>query len=159
MKANLEATLPTTVIIGPFFITIEQLRHFLIGKRQDLATKLLDMFCQRMKQCIEEVLVEYNNISEKLGEKPDCIESVFEIRDWMETIPMLVRTQEDLVRRYLIVSRFFFVFVLLQGSVLRSTTFWNISGMRCLRKISKISGKLSVGPTEYLNKWKLRNNI
>ncbi|XP_044254832.1 dynein axonemal heavy chain 1-like isoform X2 [Tribolium madens] len=102
MKANLEATLPTTIIIGPFFVTIEQLRHFLISKRQELATKLLDMFCQRMKNCILDVLAEYNRISEKLNEKPDNIENVFEIREWMETIPMLVRTQEDLVRRYVI---------------------------------------------------------
>lgn len=102
MKANLEATLPTTIIIGPFFVTIEQLRHFLIAKRQDLATKLLDMFCQRMRKCFLDVLEEYNKISEKLNEKPDNIENVFEIREWMETIPMLVRAQEEAVRRYLI---------------------------------------------------------
>ncbi|RZC18431.1 DHC N2 and/or AAA 6 domain containing protein, partial [Asbolus verrucosus] len=102
MKANLEATLPATIIVGPFFVTIEQLRSFLINKRQEIATKLLEMFCARMKKCIEDVLEEYNTIMDKLGEKPDSIERVFDIRDWMETIPMLVRTQEDLVRRYMI---------------------------------------------------------
>lgn len=40
----------------------------------------------------------------KLFERPDSIEHIFEIRDWMETIPMSVRTQEELCKRYLLVN-------------------------------------------------------
>lgn len=39
----------------------------------------------------------------KLAEKPVSIEHIYEIRDWMETIPMTVRTQEELMKRYLLV--------------------------------------------------------
>lgn len=39
----------------------------------------------------------------KLAEKPDSIEHIYEIRDWMETIPMTVRTLEEQTRRYVLV--------------------------------------------------------
>lgn len=50
------------------------------------------------------VLDEYRRIMVHLAEKPDTIERIFEIRDWMETIPMTVRTQDELTRRYCLVS-------------------------------------------------------
>lgn len=40
----------------------------------------------------------------RLGEKPDTIERVFEIRDWMETIPMSIRSSVEVTRRYILVS-------------------------------------------------------
>lgn len=39
----------------------------------------------------------------KLAVKPENIEHIFEIRDWMETIPMTVRQQDELTRRYMLV--------------------------------------------------------
>lgn len=38
----------------------------------------------------------------KLAEKPEGIEHIYEIRDWMETIPMVVRQQDELTRRYVL---------------------------------------------------------
>lgn len=35
----------------------------------------------------------------KLAEKPDSIERIFEIRDWMETIPMSVKSLDEITRR------------------------------------------------------------
>lgn len=55
MKSNLEITLPNVIYIGPFHVSIDHLRTFLITKRQDICNKLLDMFATRMKDCIEEV--------------------------------------------------------------------------------------------------------
>lgn len=106
MKSNIESTIPSSIVIGPFFVTVEHLKNFLTTKRQEIATKLLDIFCQRMKNCVANVLEEYQSIMLKLNEKPDSIERVLDIRDWIETIPMLVQTQEDLVRRYVIVSTY-----------------------------------------------------
>lgn len=50
------------------------------------------------------MIQEYKYVMLKLGEKPSSIEHIYEIRDWMETIPMTVRTQEELMKRYLLVS-------------------------------------------------------
>lgn len=55
MKKNLEVTIPSNIIIGPFFITTEALKQFLVSKRQEIATKLLDVFARQMKGNIENV--------------------------------------------------------------------------------------------------------
>ncbi|CAG9819626.1 unnamed protein product [Phaedon cochleariae] len=102
LKNSLEVTLPNAIFIGPFFVTVDRLRQFLIQKRQEIGAKLLDMFAARMKECIEEVLQEFKQIMFKLAEKPETIERVFEMRDWMETIPMSVRTFEEITRRYVL---------------------------------------------------------
>lgn len=39
----------------------------------------------------------------KLAVKPDSIEHIFDIRDWMETIPMSVKSLEETCKRYLLV--------------------------------------------------------
>ncbi|KAG5868936.1 Dynein heavy chain 1, partial [Gonioctena quinquepunctata] len=100
LKNNLEATLPNIIFIGPFYVSVDYLRQFLISKRQEICNKLLDMFRERMKVSVEELLEEFKQIMIRLARKPDNIERVFEMRDWMETIPMSVKTLEELTRKY-----------------------------------------------------------
>ncbi|KAF2895248.1 hypothetical protein ILUMI_10928 [Ignelater luminosus] len=102
MKDNLEATLPSNIVIGPFYINTEPLKLFLVNKRQEIANKMLDQFCAIMKNNIEDVIQEFKFLMVRLADKPTSIEHIYEIRDWMETIPMSVRTQEELTRRYLL---------------------------------------------------------
>lgn len=59
MKYNLETTLPATIIIGPFYILTDYLKQFLINKRQEIISKLLDVFAGVMKAQIEEVISEF----------------------------------------------------------------------------------------------------
>lgn len=40
----------------------------------------------------------------KLNEKPDSIEAIFDMRDWMETVPMTVKSYEETTKRYVLVS-------------------------------------------------------
>lgn len=40
----------------------------------------------------------------RLVDKPQSIENIYEMRDWMETIPMTVRTQEELTKKFLLVT-------------------------------------------------------
>ncbi|KAK4887372.1 hypothetical protein RN001_003643 [Aquatica leii] len=101
-RDNLDATLPNCIILGPFHVNVEPLKTFLIGKRQEMANKLLDTFCGIMKACMEEVIQEFKYLYVKLNEKPVSIENIYEIRDWMETIPMTVKTQEELTKKYLL---------------------------------------------------------
>ncbi|GLV39944.1 Dynein heavy chain at 36C [Carabus blaptoides fortunei] len=101
-KYNLEATIPVHIVIGPYFVNIYPMKNFLVQKRQEIITKLLDMFCARMKVCIEETLDEYKTIMIKLNEKPHSIEHILEIKDWMETIPMTLKQLEDVARRYIL---------------------------------------------------------
>lgn len=56
MKWNLEMTLPASIIIGPFNIITEPLKQFLVNKRQEICTKLLEVLTAMMKGYIEEVM-------------------------------------------------------------------------------------------------------
>lgn len=53
---------------------------------------------------VDDVIQAYKIIMRKLGEKPNTIEHVFEIREWMESIPFALKTQEDIMRRVHTVS-------------------------------------------------------
>ncbi|XP_018331814.1 dynein heavy chain 1, axonemal-like [Agrilus planipennis] len=101
MKDNLEVTIPANIVIGPFYINVEPLKKVLITKREDIIAKLLDQLTSKMKACIEEVLDEYKALNFRLLEKPTSIEHIYEIRDWMETIPLTVRQLEETTKRYL----------------------------------------------------------
>lgn len=50
------------------------------------------------------VLEQYKNIMRRLNEKPDTIERIFEIRDWIETIPMSLRSLDEMTRKYVLVG-------------------------------------------------------
>lgn len=102
MIENLETTLPNLIYIGPYHVTVEKLRKHLITKRYDLKMRLLDMFASRMKQYFIEIIQQYTTIMTKLMEKPTSIEHIFEIRDWIETVPLSVKALDEQVRRYLI---------------------------------------------------------
>ncbi|XP_075235019.1 sterile affecting ciliogenesis [Lycorma delicatula] len=102
LKENLFQTLPMSIIIGPFLVNVDPLKQYLISKRHEMATKLLITFSQRMKANVEEAMQEYKNINMKLSEKPTSVEHIFELREWMETIPVTLKTQEDIVKRLML---------------------------------------------------------
>ena len=55
---HLEATIPNTIIMGPFLISVELLRSALINKRKLLVDHLLRTFAERMRKLIDEVFFE-----------------------------------------------------------------------------------------------------
>lgn len=95
MKENLEATLPDHIYIGSFNVCVKPLKDSLTQKRQESATGLLAMLTEKLRTDVDAILEEYTEIRVKLREVPQSIEHIFEIRDWMETIPLRVRHLED----------------------------------------------------------------
>ncbi|KAF5308293.1 hypothetical protein FQR65_LT06286 [Abscondita terminalis] len=103
LKADLQEDLPVQIIIGPFHINTEPIKSTLVDKRQDIADKLLDQFRLLMKSAVLEVLQEYKSLYIKLCERAPSIESVYDIRDWIETVPMDIKTQEEIARTLILV--------------------------------------------------------
>ncbi|XP_044735428.1 dynein axonemal heavy chain 1-like [Chrysoperla carnea] len=99
-KEELERTIPLNIPIGPFLVSLKTTKGFLVDKRQDLAKKLLDMFAARMKRFMDILSDDFKKIYLKLLVKPGCIEDIFELREWMETVPTLMKGLEELSRRY-----------------------------------------------------------
>lgn len=65
---------------------------------------LLTMWAEEIRLVLDDVIQAYKNIMRKLGEKPNTIEHVFEIREWMESIAFLLKQQEDIMRKIFTVS-------------------------------------------------------
>lgn len=57
------------------------------------------MWSEEVRLVVDDVITAYKNIMRKLGEKPNTIEHVFEIREWMESIPFALKTQDDIMRK------------------------------------------------------------
>lgn len=56
-KAKVEATLPQSIIIGPFHINTDSTRIALAEKHRDIATALLQYLVVSLQQITEEVIV------------------------------------------------------------------------------------------------------
>lgn len=106
MKKKLDLTLPETITIGLFSVNIKYLKKLLVEKRNDLANLLLrthtNITCEQLELCC----TEYRGIYIKLGENPKTIEHVFEIREWIETLPVLIRNQSEVVKRLFMVGNY-----------------------------------------------------
>ncbi|XP_075982332.1 dynein axonemal heavy chain 1-like [Anticarsia gemmatalis] len=111
-KQDLIWRLPQYINIGPFAINVDTLKQLLVNKRADIIKALLVMWSEEVRIVVDDVIQAYKSIMRKLGEKPNTIEHVFEIREWMESIPFALKTQEDIMRRvhtdYEVLDVFFF---------------------------------------------------
>lgn len=54
-KESLEHSLPSSIVIGPFFVHVETVRQVLIRKRNALATAMLDHLALKLQKQTEEV--------------------------------------------------------------------------------------------------------
>ena len=99
MKADLKAKLPKSINFGPFHVNVWPLKEYLINKRKHVAIELLKTFTIRLRNQLNKNLIEYADIIKKLKDEPQNIEQVFEIREWMETIPLTVKSLDENVQR------------------------------------------------------------
>ncbi|KAG7197921.1 hypothetical protein KM043_016158 [Ampulex compressa] len=95
MRRALELALPSKITIGPFVVNVKPLKEILIQKRQDCITRLLIMFAENLRNEVQKILFEYTQIKTKLREVPQSIEEVFQLREWIETIPLTVQNLND----------------------------------------------------------------
>lgn len=103
MKANLEITLPATITIGLFFVNVKPLKKLLIEKRTQLANLLMKTHATNTCDQFETCCSEYKGIYIKLSEIPTSIEQVFETRNWIDTLPFLIKNQSEIVKRLFMV--------------------------------------------------------
>ncbi|CAH0663656.1 unnamed protein product [Spodoptera exigua] len=110
-KQDLIWRLPQYIGIGPFAINVDTLKQMLVNKRSDIIKALLVMWAEEVRLVVDDVITAYKSVMRKLGEKPNTIEHVFEIREWMESIPFTLKTQDDIMRKvnsdYEVLEQFF----------------------------------------------------
>ncbi|EDL24804.1 mCG3819, partial [Mus musculus] len=119
-KEILDNSLPSSIIIGPFYINVDNVKQSLSKKRKALATSMLDILAKNLHKEVDsnppilthQICEEFRSISRKIYEKPNSIEELAELRDWMKGIPeKLVFLEERIVKvmsDYEVMDEFFY---------------------------------------------------
>ncbi|XP_050636999.1 dynein axonemal heavy chain 1 [Macaca thibetana thibetana] len=98
-KEILDSSLPSSIIIGPFYINTDNVKQSLSKKRKALATSMLDILAKNLHKEVDSICDEFRSISRKIYEKPNSIEELAELREWMKGIPeRLVGLEERIVK-------------------------------------------------------------
>ncbi|XP_040889376.1 dynein heavy chain 1, axonemal [Toxotes jaculatrix] len=100
-KEKIEHSLPSSIVIGPFFVRVEAVRQALSNKRKALAKAVLDRLALKLRKQADDACEECNIISRKLHEKPNSIEELTEKRDWMKQIPEQLKSYKELLGKTL----------------------------------------------------------
>uniref|UniRef100_A0A6I8PKH9 Dynein axonemal heavy chain 1 n=1 Tax=Ornithorhynchus anatinus TaxID=9258 RepID=A0A6I8PKH9_ORNAN len=108
----LDNDLPNSIIIGPFCINVEDVKTHLSQKCQTMAMSLLDILSRNLHEEVENICTEFRTISRKVYEKPNSIEELSEIRDWMKGNPERLHFLEERIARvmadYDVLEEFFY---------------------------------------------------
>ncbi|NWV36400.1 DYH1 protein, partial [Grantiella picta] len=96
-KETLDHFLPSSIVIGPYQVRIEHIRHSLSDKHKALATSMLDMLAKNLHAQVQKICEAYETISTKMHEKPNNIEELTELRDWLKGVPEQLVVQEQLI--------------------------------------------------------------
>uniref|UniRef100_A0A8D1UYI8 Dynein axonemal heavy chain 1 n=1 Tax=Sus scrofa TaxID=9823 RepID=A0A8D1UYI8_PIG len=111
-KEILDSSLPSSIIIGPFYINVDNVKQSLSKKRKALATSMLDILAKNLHKEVDDICEEFRSISRKIYEKPNSIEELAELREWMKGIPeKLVGLEERIVKvmdDYQVMDEFFY---------------------------------------------------
>uniref|UniRef100_A0A8C5QQJ6 Dynein axonemal heavy chain 1 n=1 Tax=Leptobrachium leishanense TaxID=445787 RepID=A0A8C5QQJ6_9ANUR len=107
-KERLDNALPNSIIIGPFQINIEGVKQNLSRKRKIMSNSLLELLAKSVRSDLEEFRV----ISRKMYDKPNSVEELTDLREWMNGIPEQLKTLEEQIAKtssdYDVMDEFFF---------------------------------------------------
>ncbi|XP_063674391.1 dynein axonemal heavy chain 1-like isoform X3 [Bolinopsis microptera] len=86
-KESLEADIPSSIVIGPFWINCDTVRNFLVKKRRELAKAVLELLAKKLRTQTEEICEEFKVVSRKLFDRPNAIEDAAEMREYIRSLP------------------------------------------------------------------------
>ncbi|ESO89348.1 hypothetical protein LOTGIDRAFT_210379 [Lottia gigantea] len=111
-KEVIEQTLPSRITIGPFEINTDTIRQALAKKRKALGNAVLELLARQLRKQADDACEEFKSISRKLYEKPNCIEELSEIREWMKDIPEKLKDHQELIDKamsdYELIEEFYY---------------------------------------------------
>ncbi|XP_019911214.2 dynein heavy chain 1, axonemal [Esox lucius] len=111
-KERLDRSLPASIVIGPFTVSVESVRQNLSKKRRALANAVLDRLALKLRKQVDHACEECKSISRKLHEKPNSIEELTDKREWMKKIPDQLKAHEETLTKavsdYDLMDEFFY---------------------------------------------------
>ncbi|XP_030213444.1 dynein heavy chain 1, axonemal [Gadus morhua] len=100
-KKRLESSLPSLIVIGPFAVSVDSVRQALSKKRKALANGMIDHLTSTLRKEVDLACEQCKAISKKLNEKPNTIEELTEQREWMQQIPDLLKSHQEVLEKAL----------------------------------------------------------
>ncbi|XP_070580015.1 dynein axonemal heavy chain 1-like isoform X2 [Ptychodera flava] len=111
-KEKLENSIPSSIVIGPFHVNTENVRQGLSKKRKALANALLELLAKKLRKQADDACEEFKYISRRLFEKPNCIEDLSEMKQWMEGIPDKLKEHQEIIDKamsdYELIEEFYY---------------------------------------------------
>ncbi|XP_066555780.1 dynein axonemal heavy chain 1 [Amia ocellicauda] len=98
-QQRVDLSLPGSIVIGPFLVSVEAARQGLSRKRRALVDAVLDRLARKLRQQVDDACGQCRAFSKKLYEKPSSIEELAEQREWMKQIPEQLKEQEELIAK------------------------------------------------------------
>uniref|UniRef100_A0A1A9WUA8 Dynein heavy chain linker domain-containing protein n=1 Tax=Glossina brevipalpis TaxID=37001 RepID=A0A1A9WUA8_9MUSC len=90
MKEELRAILPPTITIGPFLVIIDPMKQYMIRKRIEIVKKIFEYYVDRMYDINEQLIERCMEVYNKIHERPQSIEHLYDIREFAQTVPEVV---------------------------------------------------------------------
>ncbi|XP_048578532.1 dynein axonemal heavy chain 1-like isoform X2 [Nematostella vectensis] len=101
-KEVLENTLPSSIVIGPYWVLTESIRKNLAKKRKALADAVIALLAKKLRKQADEVCEEFKLIARRLYDKPNSIEELAEQREYMKGIPELLKKNQELIDKAMV---------------------------------------------------------
>lgn len=101
-KEIIELDIPNYIVIGPFWVTCDQVRQMLSKKRKTLANSVLEVLAKNLRQQADSVCDEFKFISRKLYDKPIGIEELTEQREYMKTLSAILDEKQGLINKAMV---------------------------------------------------------
>lgn len=96
---EIKLTVPSTIVIGPFQISVSAVKQNLIVKRRDLFHQLLTMYKTKMERKLAEIHHDFEEILLKLPKVYENVEQLHSIRQWIPDIPQEVKQIESKIKK------------------------------------------------------------
>ncbi|RUS78759.1 hypothetical protein EGW08_013475 [Elysia chlorotica] len=111
-KEIIEAIVPSNITIGPFFVNTELTRQALGKKRKALGNAVLELLARKLRTQADDACEEFKSISRKLYNKPNTIEELSDMREWIKGIPERLKEHLDLIDKamtdYELIEEFYY---------------------------------------------------
>ncbi|XP_060076356.1 dynein axonemal heavy chain 1-like, partial [Ylistrum balloti] len=111
-KEIIEATIPSNIIIGPFWVITDSVKQNLSKKRKNLSNVVLELLARQLRKQADDACEEFKAISRKLYDKPNCVEELSEMREWMKGIPDKLKEHQELIDKamddYELIEEFYY---------------------------------------------------
>ncbi|KAL3881803.1 hypothetical protein ACJMK2_028195, partial [Sinanodonta woodiana] len=111
-KDVIEQTIPSSIVIGPFWINTEQVRQALSKKRKNLSNAVLELLARQLRKQADDACEEFRTIARKLYDKCNCIEELADMREWMKSIPDKLKEHQEAIDKamddYELIEEFYY---------------------------------------------------